>query len=188
MRLGEMTTEEVRALPRAPADGGARPRGQRRAARAAPAAGDRHALSETAATARLRRARGARDRAVVAPSVAYGVTDFAEGFAGAVSVPAERADGDAAGDRDGASRAAGCTHVCLVSNHLEPAHDAAVRAAVGGDRGRVGRVAAHATLGAHAERRVQARRLPRRPLRDVARPRRRRPREGRAPRRCRPSA
>jgi creatinine amidohydrolase len=27
-------------------------------------------------------------------------------------------------------RAAGCAHVCLVNNHLEPAHDKAVRAAI----------------------------------------------------------
>jgi creatinine amidohydrolase len=70
-------------------------------------------------------------RAVVAPSVPYGVTDYAAGFAGAIGVSAE------------ALRtflhaicaqflATGFAHVCLVNNHLEPAHDAAVRASVDG--------------------------------------------------------
>ncbi len=70
-------------------------------------------------------------RAVIAPSVPYGVTDYAAGFAGAIGVPAE------------ALRAflhavcaqllgAGFAHVCVVNNHLEPAHDEAVRASVTG--------------------------------------------------------
>jgi len=69
--------------------------------------------------------------AYVAPSVAYGVTDFAEGFAGAVSVPARVLT---ALLRAIVTRllAGGWAHVCLVNNHLEPAHDAAVRAAVDG--------------------------------------------------------
>jgi len=74
--------------------------------------------------------------AVVAPSVPYGVTDFAEGFAGAVGVPA-----DVLGAllRAIATRllADGWGHVCLVSNHLEPAHDAVVRAAAQGLRASV---------------------------------------------------
>lgn len=67
--------------------------------------------------------------AVVAPSVAYGVTDFAEGFAGAVSIPADVLTAllRAIVQR---LRSDGWSHVCLVSNHLEPAHDAAVRAAI----------------------------------------------------------
>ena len=40
------------------------------------------------------------------------------------------------GDRRRASSADGWSHVCLVNNHLEPAHDAAVRAAVDGLAGR----------------------------------------------------
>lgn len=66
---------------------------------------------------------------VVAPTVPYGVTDFAEGFAGAIGVPAdvlthllraicERLLKD------------GWSHVAIVNNHLEPAHDAAVREAI----------------------------------------------------------
>ena len=67
----------------------------------------------------------------VAPSVPYGVTDFAAGFAGAIGVPAavlspmlEAIVARLLGD--------GWSHVCLVNNHLEPAHDAAVRLAVAG--------------------------------------------------------
>jgi creatinine amidohydrolase len=66
--------------------------------------------------------------ALIAPAVPYGVTECAEGFAGAVSVPApvltELLAAVAAG-----LLAQGFSHVCLVNNHLEPAHDAAVRAA-----------------------------------------------------------
>ncbi len=68
---------------------------------------------------------------VVAPAIPYGVTDYAAGFAGAIGVPAsvlspmiravvERLLAD------------GFRHVCVVNNHLEPAHDAAVRAAIEG--------------------------------------------------------
>ena len=67
--------------------------------------------------------------AVIAPSVPYGVTDYAFGFAGAIGVPAEvltpllRAIAEKL-------LACGFQHVCFVNNHLEPAHDAAVRAAI----------------------------------------------------------
>ena len=70
-------------------------------------------------------------RAVVAPSVPYGVTDYATGFAGAIGVPASaltpmlRAIATSL-------HATGFVHVCFVNNHLEPAHDAAVRAAIEG--------------------------------------------------------
>jgi creatinine amidohydrolase len=69
--------------------------------------------------------------ALLAPAIPYGVTCFAEGFAGAVSVPAEALTAFARGVVDG-YLATGFTHVCLVNNHLEPAHDAAVRAAIEG--------------------------------------------------------
>jgi len=77
--------------------------------------------------------------AVIAPAVAYGVTDCAAGFAGAVSVPAPVLTAYLRAIVDGLL-AAGCAHVCLVNNHLEPAHDAAVRAAIDG-LGRRGSVA-----------------------------------------------
>ncbi len=67
---------------------------------------------------------------IIAPSVNYGVTDCAAGFAGALSIPAhaltEYLRAVAA-----ALRTAGCRIVCFVNNHLEPDHDRAVRAATG---------------------------------------------------------
>lgn len=70
-------------------------------------------------------------RAVVAPSVPYGVTDYASGFAGAIGVPAEALTSmlNAIAQR---LLATGFTHVCFVNNHLEPAHDAAVRKSIEG--------------------------------------------------------
>ena len=69
--------------------------------------------------------------ALVAPAVPYGVTDYAAGFAGAVSIPADVLtpflNAVVRGYLD-----TGLSHVCLVNNHLEPAQDAAVRAALEG--------------------------------------------------------
>jgi creatinine amidohydrolase len=84
----------------------------------------------------LRAARTLVDKNVdvyIAPAVPYGVTDFAEGFAGAVGVPA---DVLTALLRAIVTKllADGWTHVCIVNNHLEPAQDAAVRAAIDGTR------------------------------------------------------
>jgi creatinine amidohydrolase len=64
---------------------------------------------------------------VIAPAVSLGVTDCAAGFAGAVSVPAAALTAWLRAVTD-ALLTAGCAHVCLVNNHLEPAQDAAVRA------------------------------------------------------------
>jgi creatinine amidohydrolase len=69
--------------------------------------------------------------AVIAPAVSYGVTECAQGFAGAVSVPAAVLTAYVAAICDGLL-AQGIRHVCLVNNHLEPAHDAAVRAVLAG--------------------------------------------------------
>ncbi len=69
--------------------------------------------------------------AVIAPPVAYGVTDFAAGFKGAVSVPAAALTAFLRAIVE-SLLAGGFSRVCLVNNHLEPAHDAAVRAAVEG--------------------------------------------------------
>jgi creatinine amidohydrolase len=69
--------------------------------------------------------------AVVAPSLPYGVTDFAAGFAGAVSLPAKALTAVLRALAEALLRA-GFAHVSFVNNHLEPAQDAAVRAAVGG--------------------------------------------------------
>ncbi len=69
--------------------------------------------------------------AVIAPALSYGVTECATGFPGAVSVPADVLTGFVAAICDGLL-AQGIRHVCLVNNHLEPAHDAALRAVLAG--------------------------------------------------------
>jgi creatinine amidohydrolase len=74
--------------------------------------------------------------AVIAPAISYGVTDCAQGFAGAVSVPAVVLTAYIAAICDGLL-GQGVRHVCLVNNHLEPAHDAAVRAVLDGRSPRV---------------------------------------------------
>jgi len=81
-----------------------------------------------------RAARSLREKGVaawIAPSIPYGVTDFAAGFAGAIGVEASVLTAFLA---NVTSRflADGWSHVCLVNNHLEPAHDQAVRAAIAG--------------------------------------------------------
>lgn len=88
-------------------------------------------ISETAAdrAAALLGERGITAR--VAPAIPYGVTDCAAGFAGAVSVLDEALTAYLRSVVLG-WLSAGADHVCLVNNHLEPAHDRAVRAAVAG--------------------------------------------------------
>jgi creatinine amidohydrolase len=71
--------------------------------------------------------------ACIAPSIPYGVTDFAAGFAGAVSLSAAAVTAFAGAVTD-ALLAAGAAHVCLVNNHLEPAQDAAIRAVLAGKK------------------------------------------------------
>jgi creatinine amidohydrolase len=68
---------------------------------------------------------------VIAPAVSYGVTECATGFQGAVSIPAAVLTQYLTAIVDGLL-ASGIRHVCLVNNHLEPAHDAAVRAVLAG--------------------------------------------------------
>jgi len=68
---------------------------------------------------------------VIAPAISYGVTDCATGFSGAVSIPGAVLTQYIAAVCDGLL-ASGIRHVCLVNNHLEPAHDAAVRAVLPG--------------------------------------------------------
>jgi creatinine amidohydrolase len=82
-------------------------------------------------TCAMRAADRLGDRAVVAPSVPYGVTDYASGFAGAVGVPATALTPMLAAIAR-SLLATGFAHVCFVNNHLEPAHDAAVRASIEG--------------------------------------------------------
>lgn len=68
-------------------------------------------------------------KALVGPSIPYGVTKFAEGFAGAISVTESALVAFLQAVVTGYLEA-GFAHVCLVNNHLEPAHDAAVRKAL----------------------------------------------------------
>jgi creatinine amidohydrolase len=86
-------------------------------------------ISETAcerASAELQ----ARDIAVcIAPTVPYGVTDYADGFAGAIGVSSSSLTA-LLSDIVARLIKEGFAHVCIVNNHLEPAHDKAVRAAV----------------------------------------------------------
>lgn len=91
-----------------------------------------------AACARAAPLLAARGFAVrIAPPVPYGVTECAAGFAGAVSVPAAVLTAYLGAVVDG-FLAAGAAHVGLVNNHLEPEHDAAVRAVLDGrEAGRV---------------------------------------------------
>ena len=86
-------------------------------------------ISEAASERAARRLVEAGIEARVAPTIPFGVTDFAAGFAGAVSVPAEALTAFLRAVVEAELRM-GAAHVCLVNNHLEPAHDAAVRAAV----------------------------------------------------------
>jgi creatinine amidohydrolase len=70
-------------------------------------------------------------QALIAPAVPYGVTECAAAFPGAVSIPAEALTQYLKAVIAG-FLATGIAHVCLVNNHLEPAHDQAVRAALEG--------------------------------------------------------
>lgn len=130
-RLSELTTDEVRALLARPPTAVLVPVGSVEPHGPHLPLGTDTLISVTAAE-RACDALAARGvETVVAPAVPYGVTDFAEGFPGAVSIPADVLTGLL---RAIATRilADGFSHVCLVSNHLEPGHDAAVRASVAG--------------------------------------------------------
>ena len=125
-----MTTEEVRALVARGAAvlvpvGSVEPHGPH-----LPLATDTRISEEACERAvRLLMERGVE--AVIAPSVPYGVTDYAAGFAGAIGVPGSALTSflRAVGER---LLADGFAHVCFVNNHLEPAQDEAVRGAIAG--------------------------------------------------------
>jgi creatinine amidohydrolase len=127
--LSALTTDEARAITGRPptavllATGSVEPHGPH-----LPLATDTLISEEAAARAAVAlHARGVA--AYVAPSVPYGVTGYAAGFSGALSVPAAALT-EMLRAIVHALLADGWSHVCLVNNHLEPAHDAAVRAAV----------------------------------------------------------
>jgi creatinine amidohydrolase len=67
---------------------------------------------------------------LIAPSIPYGVTDCAAGFAGGISIPGNVLTAYVAAVAQ-SLRAAGADLVCIINNHLEPAQDAAIRAAAG---------------------------------------------------------
>jgi creatinine amidohydrolase len=128
-RLGDMTTDEVRALLAEKKTcvllpvGSVEPHGPHLPL------GTDLVISEEACVRAAAALAPLGVHAVVAPPVPYGVTDYAAGFAGAIGVPRAALE---AFLRAIVERllADGFAHVCLVNNHLEPAHDAAVRAAV----------------------------------------------------------
>jgi creatinine amidohydrolase len=130
-RFGALTTDEVRALCAAPPSavllpvGSVEPHGPHLPLTTDTLISER--ASELAAIEL--NARGVA--AYVAPAVAYGVTNYAAGFAGAISVPAAVLT-ELLRAIAGRLLEDGISHVCLVNNHLEPEHDAAVRAAVAG--------------------------------------------------------
>ncbi len=84
-------------------------------------------ISEVACARAVNELRNRGVTAYIAPSVPYGVTDFAGGFTGAISVPAAALTAFLIAIA-GRFLDDGFAHVCIVNNHLEPAHDAAVRA------------------------------------------------------------
>ena len=123
---------------------------------------------------------------VIAPTLSYAITHYASEFTGTISIAPETATALVA-DVCASLVGQGFVRVCLVNSHLEPAHvaslkEACARVQAGSGVAVVLRRSAREALGAHAHRRVQARRLPRRQLRDVARARR--PTRARARRRA----
>lgn len=86
-------------------------------------------ISDAAAARAVRSLAEQGISAVVAPAVPYGVTRFAEGFAGAISVAPAALTAFLRALAEGYLEA-GFAHVSFVNNHLEPEHDAAVRAAI----------------------------------------------------------
>jgi creatinine amidohydrolase len=129
--LAALTTEEARAVCAAPPCavllpvGSVEPHGPH-----LPLATD--TMISVEASRRAARALGSQGvAAYVAPSVAYGVTEYAAGFSGAIGVSAGVLT-SLLGEIVRHLLRDGWSHVCLVNNHLEPAHDEAVRAAVMG--------------------------------------------------------
>jgi creatinine amidohydrolase len=128
MLLASMTTDEVRAFCTKPPTAVLVPVGSVEPHGPHLPLGTDTIISDEAAkrAAKALAARGVPT--VIAPALPYGVTDYASGFAGAIGVPADvlRAMLHAIASR---LHADGFTHVCFVNNHLEPAHDRAVRGA-----------------------------------------------------------
>ncbi len=121
LRLGELTTEECAALLREPRPvvllpvGSTEPHGPH-----LPLATDA-ILSERVCERAAETLRAEGISAVVAPSLPYGVTRYAAGFAGAISLTPETTE-RLVEELCAAYLGAGFARVCVVNNHLEPAH------------------------------------------------------------------
>lgn len=128
LALATLTTEEIAAIVAKPSSAVLLPVGSVEPHGPHLPLGTDTLLSEEASRRAAVLLRGRGVGAWVAPSVPYGVTDFAAGFAGAIGVEASVLTALLASV---ATRfvADGWSHVCFVNNHLEPAHDQAVRAA-----------------------------------------------------------
>jgi creatinine amidohydrolase len=131
LHLADLTTEEIAAIVAKPPCAVLLPVGSVEPHGPHLPLGTDSLLSEESSRRAARALRAQGVLAFLAPSVPYGVTEFAAGFAGAIGVAAEVLTPFLAAI---AARfvADGWSHVCLVNNHLEPAHDAAVRAAITG--------------------------------------------------------
>ena len=182
VHLAELTTEEVAAVVAKPPSAVLLPVGSVEPHGPHLPLGTDTLLSEEARVVRRRCLRAERRGAWIAPSVPYGVTDFAAGFSGAIGVDAAALtaflSAIAARFLDG--------RVVARLPREQPPRAGARSGGARRDRGapegaRVGRVPSHEALGEDPLRRVQARQLPRGAIRDLARPRGRR----RGPRRTR---
>lgn len=85
-------------------------------------------LSEEVARRAARALAAAATPALIAPSLAYAVTEFGADFAGTVSLDSETAHGLYVGVLRGLLRT-GFRKLCVVNSHLEPAHIEVLRAA-----------------------------------------------------------
>ena len=92
-----------------------------------PLATDRLLSEESAARGALQ-LRGEGVCALVAPPIAYGVTDFAEGFCGAISLPQTLFVELMIAVVEGYLKA-GFQHVCMINHHLEPGQLAGLKEA-----------------------------------------------------------
>ncbi|MBM4375225.1 MAG: creatininase family protein [Deltaproteobacteria bacterium] len=92
-------------------------------------------ISEAAITRAVGRLAAHGVTALVAPAIPYGVTEYARGFAGAVSIDGATLTAFVRGVIEALLRE-GLSHVCVVNNHLEPEHDTALRSALVGLAGR----------------------------------------------------
>jgi creatinine amidohydrolase len=95
------------------------------------------AISEAACDRAADRLSSTGITALVAPALPFGVTECAARFPGAISVSAEALIAYLGAVIDGLL-GQGMRYVCAVNNHLEPAHEEAVRAAVAARAPRAG--------------------------------------------------